>query len=208
MNNQILASAKMLWDFHCVYDPLKPADVIVGFSSYDLRVAKRVAELYKAGSAPLIVLTGHSGHGTQGLYPASAAEAFAEVLTGENVPEEAMLLETTATNIGEKIIFTKELMAPGALSAILVTKPHTQRRVRATAARRWPEASIMVTAPLTSFEDQPTDQVPMEGLINEMTGDLSRILAYPAKGFQVAQAVPLEVLEAYDFLVAQGFDKH
>lgn len=208
MNNQILAYAKMLWDFHCVYDPLKTADVIVGFSSYDLRVAKRVADLYKDGLAPLIVLTGHSGHGTQGLYPASAAEAFAEVLAGENVPDRVVLLEKEATNIGEKIMFTKELMAPGALSAILVTKPHTQRRVRATAARRWPEASITVTAPLTSFEDQPTEQVSMEALINEMTGDLTRILAYPAKGFQIAQAVPLDVLEAYEFLIAQGYDKH
>ncbi|MFK4824583.1 YdcF family protein [Paenochrobactrum sp. BZR 588] len=208
MNDQILASAKMLWDFHSIYDPLKTADVIVGFGSYDLRVAERVAELYNQGLAPLIVLTGHSGNWTQGLYPASEAEAFADVLTAAGVPDEAIILEKAATNIGENILFTKELMAPGALSAIMVTKPQTQRRVRATAARRWSEASVMVTAPLISFEEQPTDQVPMELLINELTGDLARILEYPAKGFQVAQAVPLDVLEAYEFLIAQGYDKH
>ena len=48
----------------------------------------------------------------------------------------------------------------------------------------------------------------MEKLIHEMTGDLERILTYPAKGFQIAQAVPLDVMEAYDFLIAQGFDGH
>lgn len=208
MNSQILTFAKVLWDFHCIYDPLKTADVIVGFGSYDLRVAERVVELYNEGRAPLIVLTGHSGHWTEGLYSASEAEAFAEVLAAAGVPEEAVMLEKKATNIGENILFTKEMMAPGALSAIMVTKPQTQRRVRATAARRWPEASIMVTAPLISFEEQPTDQVPMELLINELTGDLARILDYPAKGFQVAQAVPLDVLEAYEFLIGQGFDKH
>ncbi|HCH73168.1 MAG TPA: YdcF family protein, partial [Ochrobactrum sp.] len=45
-------------------------------------------------------------------------------------------------------------------------------------------------------------------LVHEMTGDLQRILEYPAKGYQIAQAVPLEVMEAYDFLIAQGFDGH
>jgi hypothetical protein len=41
-----------------------------------------------------------------------------------------------------------------------------------------------------------------------MTGDLERILDYPAKGYQIAQAVPMEVMEAYDFLIARGFDGH
>ena len=89
-----------------------------------------------------------------------------------------------------------------------MTKPQTQRRVLATVARQWPEARASITAPLVSFEDQPTADHPVEMLISEMTGDLQRILEYPARGYQIAQAVPLEVMEAYDFLIAQGFDGH
>lgn len=208
MNDKILTAAKVLWNFHCIYNPPAPADVIVGLCSYDLRVAERVVELYHQGLAPYVLFTGKSGNWTDGLYPKSEAEAFAQVAIDAGVPEAAITIEKNATNIGENIILAKALMAPGELSAILVTKPQTQRRVLATAMRQWPEAVIRVTAPQISFEEQPTDAFPLKSLINEMTGDLQRILAYPAKGFQIAQAVPLDVMEAYDYLVEQGFDQH
>ncbi|MBC2883999.1 YdcF family protein [Ochrobactrum sp. CM-21-5] len=206
MNSDILTAARMLWDYHCIYDPPEVADVIVGFGSYDLRVAERAADLYLDGLAPWLIFTGKSGHWTEKLYAASEAEAFAETAIKRGVPKDAIIIEPHATNIGENILFSREQLAPGAISAILVTKPQTQRRVRAAAARQWPEAIARITAPLTAFDDQPTSLHPSEMLVNEMVGDLERILEYPAKGFQIAQAVPMEVMEAYDFLVAQGFN--
>ncbi|KAB2763115.1 YdcF family protein [Brucella anthropi] len=208
MTASILTAAKVLWDYHCIYDPLETADVIIGLGSYDPRVAERAADLFLAGMATWLVFTGKSGHWTDRLYKASEAEAFAEIAIRRGVPEEAITIEPNATNIGENIRFSRERLAPGAISAILVTKPQTQRRVLATAARQWPEARASITAPLVSFEDQPTADHPVEMLISEMTGDLQRILEYPARGYQIAQAVPLEVMEAYDFLIAQGFDGH
>ena len=48
----------------------------------------------------------------------------------------------------------------------------------------------------------------MERVINIMAGDLQRIKLYPEKGFQVYQEIPAEVWDAFEKLVAFGFDKH
>ncbi len=200
MKASVLAAARILWDYH--------ADFIIGLGSYDPRVAERAADLYHEGLAPKLLFTGKSGNWTAGLYRTSEAEAFAEIAIRRGVPREIVFTETNATNLGENVRFSRDMLVSGPVSVIFVTKPQTQRRVLATAAQQWPEARAAVTAPLVAFEDQPTATYPMEKLIHEMTGDLERILTYPAKGFQIAQAVPLDVMEAYDFLIAQGFDGH
>jgi hypothetical protein len=41
-----------------------------------------------------------------------------------------------------------------------------------------------------------------------MVGDLQRIKIYPEKGFQIAQEIPDDVWQAYEQLVAMGFDRH
>ena len=206
MTSPIQHAARVLWDYHCIYDELQTADVIIGLGSYDTRVAKHAADLYMQGLGTWLMFTGQSGNWTKGLYKASEAEAFAEIAIAEGVPQSAIIIEPNATNIGENIRFARDRMVAGAISAIFVTKPQTQRRVRATVDRQWPEAKSFVTAPPTSFEDQPTAGHDFEKLVREMTGDLRRILEYPALGFQIAQAVPLAVMEAYDTLIAEGYD--
>ena len=203
---EVLAAARMLWDYHCIYDELQTADVIIGLGSYDTRVAEHAAELYMQGLATWLMFTGHSGNWTKGLYKSSEAEAFAEIAIAAGVPESVIIIEPKATNIGENILFSREKMVPGVISPIFVTKPQTQRRVRATVDRQWPEAKAFVTAPPTAFEDQPTPRHDLKMLMREMAGDIRRILEYPALGFQIAQAVPLEVMEAYDYLIAQGYE--
>ena len=39
-----------------------------------------------------------------------------------------------------------------------------------------------------------------------MVGDLQRIRIYPALGFQIPQEIPDDVWEAYERLVAAGYD--
>ena len=68
--------------------------------------------------------------------------------------------------------------------------------------------SLLVTSPQISFEKYPTDDIPLDRVINIMIGDLQRIKLYPAKGFQIFQDIPVEVWNAYERLVALGFDKH
>jgi hypothetical protein len=43
-------------------------------------------------------------------------------------------------------------------------------------------------------------------IISIMVGDLQRIRIYPALGFQIPQEIPDDVWEAYERLVAAGYD--
>ncbi|MGH6861792.1 MAG: YdcF family protein [Phyllobacterium sp.] len=205
---EILRAARRLWDFHLVYDELSEADLIVGLGSYDLRVADRCAALFRQGLAGKILFTGKSGNWTGGLYRTSEAEAFAERAQERGIPGEAILIEPRATNISENLRFARELAGDAARRIIIVTKPQTQRRAFATVPMRWPDVTAYVTAPLTSFEAQPTQDYPLEKLIHEMVGDVQRMIDYPARGFQIAQSIPVSVAEARDFLVEQGYDNH
>jgi len=44
--------------------------------------------------------------------------------------------------------------------------------------------------------------------VEEMVGDLERILKYPGLGFQVPQQVPAPVMEAWEALKGLGFTGH
>lgn len=201
------AAAETLWRYHCVYDALEPCDAIVGLGSYDLRVADRCAALFDQGYAPQIVFTGAHGHWTRGRFGKSEAATFAERAVALGVPTTRVLIEERATNIGENIRFASTML-PGCRSAILVTKPQTQRRCRATAGKQWPDTQVIVTAPLHSFREQPIPEHGMKDLIEEMVGDIERIRRYPALGYQTAQQEPADVSAAYDLLVRAGYTGH
>ncbi len=204
----IRKAAETLWCYHCVYDPPVRCDAIIGLCSYDLRVADRCTELFRQGYAERVIFTGASGNWTSGLYPSSEAAAFAGRAAEIGVPEDAITLEETATNIGQNIARSAEVLGGSGRSVILVTKPQTQRRCHATAKKQWPDASTMTTAPLHEFAEQPVEPFGMDHLINEMVGDLHRILTYPDAGFQIAQDVPDDVTKAYKALIDAGFTRH
>jgi hypothetical protein len=71
-----------------------------------------------------------------------------------------------------------------------------------------PGKKLIVTSPEISFEAYPTEEIPLERVINIMVGDLQRIKFYPEKGFQIYQEIPSDVWQAYEQLVASGFNKH
>lgn len=204
---EVLAAAGVLWDYHCIYHEPRAADAIIGLGSYDLRVADRCAELHAAGLAPTILFTGGAGNWTSGLYASSEAAAFRDRALENGVPGDAILIEEKAANIGENLRFSKGLL-PDLGTAILVTKPQTQRRCLATAQRQWPSIEAIVTAPLHRMEEQPTPHHPMESLICEMVGDTWRMKTYPQRGFQSEQPMPGAVRDAFDVLVAGGFTRH
>lgn len=47
-----------------------------------------------------------------------------------------------------------------------------------------------------------------ENLSHEMVGDVQRMKLYPERGFQIVQEVPTDVWNAFEELVAKGYDKH
>ncbi|MEE2944886.1 MAG: YdcF family protein [Pseudomonadota bacterium] len=202
-----LENAKQLWNFHCVYDDLTPSDVIVGLGSYDLRVASRCADLFKQGLGKRIVFSGASGNWTGELYSTTEAEAFQQHAKKMGVPEDAMLLEPMATNIGENMRFCARIV-PEAASAIIVTKPQTQLRALATAKAQWKGTSVSVTAPEIGFQDQPLPHHDERAMICEMVGDFARMEDYARKGFQADVDIPPETRAAFSALVTAGYIDH
>lgn len=207
MRKCILEAAQTLWDFHCVYDHLSPAEAIIGLGSYDIRVATCCAGLFHDGFAPQIVFSGASGNWTDRLFAATEAEVFRDHAHQLGVPHDAIIVEPNATNIGENLRFSAALM-PGAKDVIIVTKPQTQRRCRATMQKQWPDVSAMVTAPATGFMDQPIPHHDKRALICEMVGDTQRMTTYAHLGFQTDVVLPAAVTAAFDTLVAAGFVDH
>ncbi|HEV2832709.1 MAG TPA: YdcF family protein [Hanamia sp.] len=208
---EIRALAKQLWNYHHTNNTPEKSDCILALGSHDLRVPERAAELYLQGWAPLVIMSGGLGNFTQGIWKEKEADKFAAVAIQKGVPEKNILIENKSTNTGENILFTQKLLEEKGLdpqSFIVVQKPYMERRSFATFKKHWPDKKLVVTSPQISFEEYPTDEIPMERVINIMVGDLQRIKWYPEMGFQIFQEIPDNVWAAYESLIALGFDKH
>lgn len=210
LSAETLQLARTLWDYHHMNTPLQKADGIVALGSHDLRVAERAAELYLQGWAPLLIVSGGFGRITKDAWTETEADLFANFALQKGVPKASILVENRSTNTGENILFTRSLLEEKGLhprSFILVQKPYMERRAYATFHKQWPGKTVYVTSPQIAFEDYPTEESPMERLVNIMVGDLQRIRIYAEKGFQIPQPIPANVWGAYERLVALGFDK-
>lgn len=204
------AWARIVWDYHHVHHVVRKADCIVVLGSHDTRVAERGAELFLAGWAPLLVLSGALGSLTSGMWTRPEAEIFADIAATRGVPREQILLESRSTNTGENVDFTRQLLAEKGLTprrAIAVQKPYMERRTLATFASRWPELELVVTSPQIAFDDYATDAIARDDVIQIMVGDLQRLIVYGAKGWSAPQQIPPEVMAAYEGLVAAGYTK-
>ena len=203
--------AEKLWDYMHMNHGIEKADCIMALGSHDLRVAERAAELYLQGWAPLLIFSGGLGNFTKEMWTEKEADKFAAIAVRMGVPADAIIIENMSTNTGENVQFTKALLAEKGLhpqSFILVQKPYMERRTYATFEKNWPGKKMMVTSPQIPFAEYPTDEIPLDYLVNIMVGDLQRIKEYPAKGFQIYQEIPADVWDAYEQLVAAGYNKH
>lgn len=194
---------------------LVKSDVLVVLCSHDTVVAERGAQLLLDGWAPLLVFSGGLGVITRHLWPDPEAERFARIAIGMGVPEDRILIENKSTNTGENVRFTRELLAAHGMdpeSLILVQKPYMERRTFATFNKVWPGKRISVTSPQFSMDDylyRYSNRALSPGdVISIMVGDLQRIREYPARGFQIPQDIPDDVWDAYEELVAAGYDRH
>ena len=215
MDQQILALAETIWNYHQMKHQIAKADAIMVLCSHDERVAERGAQLFLEGWAPLIIFSGGQGAITKSLWDEPEAERFARIATAMNVPRESILIESASTNTGENVQFTKRLLAERGLNPqrfILVQKPYMERRSYATFRRYWPEKEVIVTSPQVSFRDYLAEYsnraLSAADVVSIMVGDLQRIKLYPALGFQIAQEIPNEVWEAFEGLVRAGYDKY
>lgn len=215
MDKRIRDLASIIWDYHKLNQPLQKGDVILVLCSHDERVAERAVELFKEQWAPLVIFSGGLGAITKQLWTEPEAERFARLAISAGLPREKVIIENRSSNTGENVRFTKQLLAEMGLELdkfIVVQKPYMERRSFATFRKWWPEKQVVVTSPQITFDDYLANYTnsalsPNE-VVSIMVGDLQRIRVYPARGFQIEQDVPSEVIAAYDELVAEGFTQY
>ncbi|MGL5694032.1 MAG: YdcF family protein [Peptostreptococcaceae bacterium] len=207
--------AKLLWNYHKLNQKLTKSEVILGFGSHDINVAKRCAELYLNGYGNKIIFTGGFGRITKNLWNMPEADKFAQIAINIGVPKENIIIENKASNTGENISKTKELLKNMNLSPssfIIVDKPYRERRTYATLKKQWPDINFLITSPNYSYEEYchfySNGEISKSEFISIMVGDLQRIDLYGRNGFQIKQEIPNEVLNAYNKLSELKFDTH
>ncbi len=209
----INALLQILWDYMLVGHELRPADCILVLGSHDIRVADYAIDLYQQGYAPFLLFSGGVVQQNAELgvfWDTTEAEYFARRARAAGVPAEAILIEKRSLNTGENIRYTRRLLGARELefqSFIMVQKPYMERRVLATALQQWPGIDFVATSPPISCADYLNGELPRDALIQHIVGDFQRVKVYGENGFQTPQEIPARVWDAFEQLVALGYDQ-
>lgn len=202
------ADVETLWDYHNMHHTARPTDVGIGLGSHDLGVATHTAELYHEGIFPRIVFTGANAPTTIERFPRGEAIHYREHAIKLGVPAEAILIEPHATNTGQNIELTRQVLSGHGInvrSAIMISRPYQQRRVYATAKKLWPELEIICASRPMPLDQYITSIGDTNRVINMLVGDTQRIIEYPKHGFAIPQDMPARVEAAYRRLIEAGF---
>lgn len=207
-------AVKILWDYMCMHQLPQKSDIIIGFGCYNEDVARRCAQLYHDGYAPLILFTGALGRNTSSMWTESEATRFARIAREEGVPASAILTEERATNSGENLIYARKLLMEKEIPVrrvLGVQKPYMERRLWAAFPVYWPEVEAAVTSWQQTYEEY------LSGLhrwnrgeqqtISMIVGDFQRISRYAELGYQIPQPIPADAQAAFDYLVSQGYSE-
>ena len=211
---EALEPLQVIWDFLCLNEKPRKADVIVGFGNFNEDIPRRAAELYLQGYAPRILFTGGLGRNTVGLLPESEAARFAQVAMSCGVPECDIIREDKSTNTAENIHFTRKLLEELNVPhdhILGVHQPFMERRITAAMGVYWPEQSFSVTSPQVTIQEY-LEAAKVQGVtenasISVIVGDFQRMKLYADKGWQIPQEIPQSAWDAFYRLVELGYDK-
>jgi len=92
-----------LWDYLAISAQPISADAIFVFGSLDFAVPDRAAELYHAGHAPRVLVTGSYGRLTRDVFPKPEALVFKDRLVAAGVPPDVVVTEDKAANTLENV---------------------------------------------------------------------------------------------------------
>jgi uncharacterized SAM-binding protein YcdF (DUF218 family) len=207
----VAAPLRVVWDYMCLIHPPEPADAILVLGSFDPKAAVRAAALWRDGLAPVVIMSGgiaHRGGLLDTGWDRSEARVFADTALAEGVPSAAILLEEAAQNTGDNFRFGRVVAAEAGLSPqklLVVAKPYMTRRGFATGRKVWPEATLLMQCEDVDVTDYFSREPDPERTLLALVGDLHRIIVYPRLGFQIAQDVPREVIDALRRLVEAGY---
>ena len=188
--------------------PATAGCVIVLGSKY-LDVPRFAGELSARHRYPLMVFSGNRGRNTADL-PSTEAETFEQIARPLLPAATRILLEMRATNTGDNIRFSLRLLAELGIEVrdfLLIQNPTMTRRAYTTFAKEQPGVTVTCVSPDRNYDDYLTSAAAAWSLIDDMVGNLQRILVYPSLGYQIEQAVPAPVLSAYHLLLSRGFDR-
>lgn len=184
------------------------ADCVIVLGSKYLDVARFAGALCARRRYPLVVFSGNRGRNTGDL-PSTEAETFERIARPFLPTATRVLLETRATNTRDNIRFSLRLLAQHGIEPcdfLLIQNPTLTRRAYTTFAKERP-GKVTCVSPDRIYDDYLTTADGARSLIDDLAGNLQRILVYPDRGYQIAQEVPGPVLAAYRFLLSRGFDR-
>ncbi|MGV9664813.1 YdcF family protein [Nocardia niigatensis] len=204
------SDVETLWDYNQMQHEPRPVDVGIGLGGHDIGVATYTADLYRAGTFPLIVFTGANAPTTVDRFPRGEAVHFRERAIALGVPADAIMIEPKATNTGDNIDFTRTLLGEhGYLDSIksvmLISRPYQQRRSYAICRKRWPEVDVVCGSLPLALDEYVASIGDVNRVINMLVGDTQRIWVYAEKGWATEQDVPSHVRASYGRLVEAGF---
>ena len=209
----VYSLVQILWDYMLVGHDLRNADCIVVLGSHDIRVADYAIDLYQQHYAPYLLFSGGVVQQNAELgvfWDATEAEYFARRALAARIPAEAILIENRSLNTGENIHYARRLLQSRELdfqSFIMVQKPYMERRVLATALQQWPGIDLVAASPPISCADYLNGELPRDAVIQHIVGDFQRVKVYGENGFQAPQEIPAQVWDAFERLVALGYDQ-
>ncbi|MEQ4206941.1 YdcF family protein [Actinopolymorpha sp. B9G3] len=200
--------AALIWDFHQMRHQLRPCSVGICLGGPDPGIASFAAELFRRRLYPLLLFTGANSPDTRAWFPRGEALHNCERAIELGVPADAVLVEPAATNTGENITLSRQLLADAGIetaNVMLISMAYMERRAFATCRKMWPDVDVICASEPLEF-DAYAERIGDPPLALDMiVGDLQRVIEYPKKGFAIPQHVPDHVLNAYDRLVAAGY---
>ena len=208
ISNADWAAARVIWEYHRLHHELRPTSAAIGLGSHDLGVAEFAAELYRRGFFPVLVFTGDSSAATADRFPTGEAAAFRDRAIDLGVSESAIIVEPRARNTGENISFSRRALEDRSVhvdSLMLISMPGMERRAYATCRKAWPDVEVVCASQPIDFDSYVQAFGDHQLVIDDLVGDLQRVIEYPRLGFAVAQDVPDYVVSAYHQLVRSGF---
>jgi uncharacterized SAM-binding protein YcdF (DUF218 family) len=131
------------------------------------RIAKAV-NLYRAGVAPRLIIS--SGY----VFTLREAEVMKAIAMANGVPADAILLEESATDTYQNVVFTHRILADHNWRRIaLVSSPYHMRRALLTWRKAAPEVEVIATPPEASqfyAHTRGASSEQIRGLLQEYAG--------------------------------------
>ena len=184
-------------------------DAVIVLGSKYTDVPRFAGALCARHRYPVVVFSGKRGRNTAAL-PSTEAELYARLARPLLPGETRVLLEREATNTGENVRFSLRLLAAEGIacrSIVSIQNATMTRRALATFAKEVPDLAVVCLSPDRPYDDYLASDAEARSFLDDLVGNLQRILIYPGLGLQVEQPVPEAVLSAYRLLLSRGFDR-